>query len=159
MKLHIEKELNAPANVVWDILGNQYAQIGEWFSVVNYSRASKPEDIPPEYTPLPHAPVAGRYTESAVVKANEILTMYSDENREFIFDAVDVPKFMLSLSRNHTRVKPIGNDRSLVTIDVEMRLKHLFNLISPILRSRMTRMFTQLLTELEQHAQKQAKLT
>lgn len=151
MKLHVEREINFPAKDVWALLGKDFTKIGDWFSLVNFSRGIGAEEMPAGYKALPNAPILGRYTESAVVKATEVLTLYSDERMEFIFHAVDVPKFMLSLSQNHTRVKALGDSKSLVTIDVEMGLRHIFNILSPILKLRMTRLFTTLLDELETH--------
>ncbi len=149
MKLTVQKQIPVPADAAWHVLGTRFAEVANYFSQVDVSRPITLDEVPDGYAALEGAPVPGRYTESRVIKATEVLTAYSDAEMTFTFDAVDVPAALLSVSRNTTRVVAVGPDMSQVTITVEMGLRHVFNLLAPVLRKRMTRLFTRLIEEVE----------
>ena len=150
MKLEIKGKISSSADATWEVLGSQFAEIANWFSIVKFSKPVNKEDIPSSYKLDSRAPVAGRYTESAVVKATEVLTYYSDSERTFVFEAIDVPKFMLSSTTNRTSVTPIAENDCEVQIQVDLRFKHVFKiLVAPIMKKRMTKMFNTLIFELD----------
>jgi hypothetical protein len=154
VKIRFESTIDAPAAAAWQKLGTEFDQIADFFSQVDFSRAITADELPAGFQVIKGAPVLGRYTESRVLKATEVLTAYSDTEMTFTFEAVDVPAFMLSKSRNTTRIQPITETSCKVTIDVEMGLRHLFNLMSPLLNSRMNKLFSRLFVELEAAARK-----
>ena len=147
MRLIVTKTVPVPADFAWQKLGREFAQIADFFSQVDHSRPITRSEMPVGYHEIPGAPVLGRYTESRVIKATEVLTEYSDADRCFAFDAVDVPVFLLSKSQNTTRVIAVDGGQCRVEIVVEMGLRHVFNILSPVLRKRMTRLFTKLINE------------
>ncbi len=149
MKLRVEKKIENPADQVWELLGKKFASISEWFSIVNYSRPITAKELPKGYQALKESPVLGRYTESSFIKAKEVLTIYSDDNREFEFHAFGAPSFMVTLTRNHTQVFEISTNESTVQIDIEIKFSHVFKIFSPIMKRRMTRMLNNSLEQLE----------
>ena len=149
MQLTVSKSINVPAEKAWQKLGKEFADIANFFSQIDASRPIKADEVPKSYKPIEGAPVLGRYTESRVIKATEVLTAYSHREMSFSFDAIDVPAFMLSQSTNTTRVIPKDENSCTVEINVTMGLRHVFNVLSPILSKRMGNLFTKLIDETE----------
>ena len=153
MKLHLEQEINAPADAVWNIIGRQFAEIAHWSSIVETSRRVKATEIPYDIMPAEGAPVLGRVTKSKLVEATEILTAYSDDDRAFTFTATDLPKFMLSKTQNNTKVFYLEQHKSRITVDIEMDFTLLFSFLGPVMKRRMANSFSQLLGELKEYAE------
>ena len=149
MQITVSKTINVSADRAWQKLGMEFAEIAEFFSQVDVSRPIEPDEVPNTYSPVDGAPVLGRFTESRVIKATEVLTAYSDRDMTFSFDAVDAPAFLLSHSTNTTRVVPIDADKCTVEIRVTMNLRHVFNILAPVLRIRMGNLFSKLIAETE----------
>lgn len=154
MQLTVSKTINVSADQAWQKLGKEFAGIANFFSQVDFSREIDAKEVPASYPSLEGAPVIGRYTESRVVKATEVLTAYSDREMTFSFDAIDVPAFLLSQSTNTTNVIPINDKSCTVEIHVTMGLRHVFNMLAPVLRKRMDALFTKLIEETEAAATK-----
>lgn len=134
MELHIETEINAPADKVWDILAHQFGDIASWTSTLSESRIVNAAQYP-EFIAASTAPIPARETTSTFIKAVEIITEYSEEEMQLTFDAVGLPPFMSS-ARNRQQVIAKGPQRSVVSFDFSIGLKHMFNIMSPLLKSR-----------------------
>ncbi len=147
MKLTITKQIPVHAERAWHFLGHEFANIASFFSQVDVSRPITPDEVPAGFPVVKGSPVLGRYTESRIFKVREVLSAYSDKDMSFTFDAVDVPPAVFSKSRNTTTIVPIDANSCQVTITVEMGLRHIFLLLSPILRKRMTILFDKLIDE------------
>ena len=146
--VHIETEINAPADEVWKVLAHQFSEINQWSATVEKSWAVDASDVPAGFEVAPDAPVAGRVTISPVLEATEILTMYSDENKEFTFRAAGLP-FFVNLIQNTQRVVPIDDENSMITFDVHMEPSGIFKVINPILASRFGGTFGQVQQDLK----------
>ena len=59
MQLHLEQEIHAPADRVWEVLGRQFAHIERWSSTIERSRAIDPSEVPQGLTVDPAAPIPG----------------------------------------------------------------------------------------------------
>jgi len=136
MDIHMEKEINASADKVWNILAHQFAEIGEWADGVKWSRALEASEVPEDFVVAPQAPVPGRVTPNPFGDLKEILTRFSDVEREFTFEVSGLPK-AVAHTQNTTRVIETGADTCLVTFDVQMVLRGPLKLLSPILRRRL----------------------
>ena len=134
MELHIETEINAPADKVWQILAHQFGDMADWTTTLSESRVVDASDYP-NFKAAPTAPVPARETTSSFAKAVEIITEYDEEKKQLTFDAVGLPPFMSS-ARNTQRVIAKGPNKSVVSFDFRIGLKHIFNLMSPLLKSR-----------------------
>ena len=60
MDINVETPMNAPAEAVWDVWARQFANIAEWASVVEESRAIARDDFPPDVRVDDRGPVVGR---------------------------------------------------------------------------------------------------
>ncbi len=135
MKLHLEQEINAQADKVWELLGPQFADISEWASGLEYSRSITQDEVPADYSVDPSAPILGRATPNPLGELREILIKYSDADKTFTFRGAGLPP-MVSRATNTTKVTEIGTNKCLVTMDIQMDLRGPFKLFDPILRRR-----------------------
>ncbi len=134
MELHIETEINAPAEKVWEIIAHQFGDMADWTKTLSESRVVDADKYS-EFKAAPTAPVPARETTSSFAKAVEIITAYSEKQMELTFDAAGLPPFM-SYARNTQRIISKGSNKSVVSFDFHIGLKHIFNLMSPLLKSR-----------------------
>lgn len=134
MKLHLEQEINASADKVWDILGHQFADIAVW-SNLDYSRAITADEVPAGFRVAPDAPVLGRATPNPLGELIEVLTHYSDTDRQFTFFGSGLPP-IISRAENTTRVIEKGENHCLVTFDIEMDLRGIFKIFDSLMKRR-----------------------
>ncbi|MCP4424963.1 MAG: SRPBCC family protein [Chloroflexi bacterium] len=151
MELHIETEINAPAEKVWEILAHQFGDMADWTTTLSESRVVDASKYP-ELKAAPTAPVPARETTSSFAKAVEIITKYSEEKMQLTFDAVGLPPFMSS-ARNTQRVIAEGPDKSVISFDFRIGLKHIFNIMSPLLKRRFNKTMGGVQRELKFYAE------
>jgi hypothetical protein len=135
MELQIKEVINAPADKVWQVLGHQFADIGNWSTNVATSRALDSSEVPSRFKVAPSAPVPGRATPNPLGELKEILTMYSDNDKTFTFEVDGLPP-IISHSQNTTKIIEQGSKECVVTFDLTMEPKGVFKLMDPILRRR-----------------------
>lgn len=152
MRLFIETEINTSADTVWDILGHQFADIGMWFTGVDYSRALTTEEIPAEISVAERAPIPGRITQNKAGTMKEFLVKYSDQDRSFTFYVTGIPRFIISHSENNSRVIEIAPDKCLLVFDIYMKFILPFMILSPLLKQRLRKMMQGLHAELANYA-------
>ena len=151
MELHIETEIDAPATKVWKILAHQFGDIADWTATVKASRVVNADNYP-EFIAASTAPVSARETITSFATAVEIITDYSEEKMQLTFDAVGLPPFM-STAQNTQRVIAKGPEKSVVSFDFNIGLKHIFNVMTPLLKSRFHKTMGGLQHELKQYAE------
>lgn len=137
MQIQLEQHINAPAEKAWQKLGPEFSEISAWANDVTLSRALSADEIPAGIKVANEAPVPGRYTESRVVKAREVLVEYSDSQMMFTFHAVGLPKF-ISRTSNTTRVVPTDNNSCTVTFDIQIDFKGIAKVFAPIMKKRLS---------------------
>ena len=135
MKVILQKDINAPAETVWNIVGRQFANVADWASSLDYSHPIDADDIPAGVQVAQTAPVAGRKTPNPLGELIEILIYYSDDERTFTFTAFGLPR-AVSRMDNTTTVVELAPNRSRVTFAIDGELRGLFKLIGPLLQRR-----------------------
>ncbi len=154
MELHIETEINAPAEKVWEILAHQFAEIGEWSSTVKESRELSAGEIPSRFIPASNAPALGRETIAGPgVKLKEVITEYSEEKMELTFEGIDLPPLVFNSGKDTQSVISKGSNKCLLTFDVDMQPRGIFKVINPLLKRRMGSTFGAIQKELKVHAE------
>lgn len=151
-EIHIETEINAPAEDVWAALAHEFAEIDKWSSTVSESRAIDASEVPDGWEVAPTAPIPGRETTSPAGAFREIFTMYSDENMEFTFRADGLPSIIAYMADTQ-RVIHLAEGRSLVTFDVTMEAKGSFKVLGPILKGRFASTFGLVQEELKAYVE------
>lgn len=137
MELRIETEINAPAEKVWGILAHQFDDVADWTATVSESRAADAAKYD-EFKAASTAPVPARETTSSFAKLVEIITEYSEERMQLTFETVGLPPFMSS-ARNTQHVLAQGPEKSVISFDINIGLKHIFNIMTPFLKRRFTK--------------------
>ena len=135
LDIHLEKEINAPAEEVWGVLAHQFAEMDKWSATVDTARVLEDSEVPVGFDVAPDAPIPGRSTTAALGEIHEIFTMYSEENMEYTFRAAELP-FLLSYAHNTHRVTALDNGKSLVTFELRLELAGVFKALTPILKGR-----------------------
>lgn len=135
MLVHIETDIDAPAETVWKILAHQFGDMADWTTTLSESRVIGASEIPSGIIPDPKAPVPARETTSSFAKAIEVITDYSEEGMQLTFEAANLP-IMLSSAKNRQRVVQKGADKSTVVFDINLELRGIFKLIGPVLKRR-----------------------
>ncbi|GFE65723.1 SRPBCC family protein [Litoreibacter roseus] len=104
MELTITRQIDAPIDKVWDILGPNYTSAGDWASSVF---ASAPR---PGTAKVANAPAAGRVCETSLGPFTETIEAYDPDRRLVSYSATGdkMPGFMKGL-RNTWQLSPSGN--------------------------------------------------
>lgn len=152
MDVHIQTEINAPAGKVWEILAHHFADIAIWSSTVSASHAVEAADLPQNYRADPDAPVAGRSTTTPLATMIEVITRYSEANRELTFAAAGLPS-LLAEARDTQRVIAQSPDRCIVTFDIHVESRGIFKLFNPIVQRRFKTMMTVVQQDLKRYAE------
>lgn len=151
MQLHLEQEINAPADAVWGVLGGEFADIASWASVVKASRPIDVGEVPASITVASTAPVPGRETTTKAT-LREILTAYSDEERSLTFEGAGLPK-IVRLARNVQSVQETGPSTCKVVFDVQFDFAGPFGFLASPMKRRMTKTFGDVQTDLKLHVE------
>lgn len=152
-KLLAQTQIEAPAEQVWTVVGTHFAAVDQWSSTVEESRPLRPDEVPPDISADPRAPVPGRETVSRLLTAKEVLVDYSAEQRQFTFDVAHPPRALKS-ARNTTHVTGVGDGRSQITFDVDFELAAPMKLFAPLLRRRMQKTFKGVQVDLKTFVEK-----
>lgn len=154
MHVHMEKNIEAPADVVWKWLGPEFANIHTWSSFVKTSKGLTSREAPAGMKLAPTAPVAGRETTTKAT-LQEFITTYSDERRTLTFDAASLPPIVRH-GRNVQSVRDNGDDTSTLIFDIDFEFKGPFKALDPIMRKRMAKSLGGVQDDLKTHAEKSA---
>ena len=120
MNVHRELTINASADRLWQILGDDYAKVGEWTTQVLSSQ------------PNPDLRVGeGRVcVTDGFGDAKETLTQYDEQKRELAYVAtIEKMPFFVKEMANAWRVEPKGESRSIVHMDMNGKLLPVFKQI------------------------------
>lgn len=104
MELNIIRQINAPLDKVWNIVGPNYTSAGDWASSVYVSGAR------PGTPKVANAPAAGRVCETSLGPFTETIEAYDDSRHIVSYSATGakMPGFMKGL-RNTWHLTPSGN--------------------------------------------------
>ena len=146
--VHIETEIDAPAEEVWAVLAHDFAEMDKWTATLSESRAVGANEIPDGLVPAPNALVVGRVTTSPVLTAYEIITEYDEAGMVLKFDAGNLPAF-LSSAENTQSVIDLGADKSAIVFDARLALAPYLRLLNPVFGSRFSNTMLDLQDELK----------
>jgi hypothetical protein len=119
VKVSSETIIDASADRVWEIVGHQFARIGEWATAIPASRPISRASSAVE------EPVAGRVCETGlplVSAVEETILAYDEAGRTLTYAGAGLPRFV-SEARNQWSVIPLHDQRALVRVEAitEMR--------------------------------------
>ena len=146
--VHIETEIDAPAEEVWAVLAHDFADIEEWTETVSESRAIDASELPDGLVPAENAPVIGRVTTSPVLTAYEIIVDYDEDAMMLKFEAGNLPA-LLSYADDRQTVVAKGENKSVVMFDARLELAPYLRLLNPVFGSRFEATMADLQQELK----------
>ncbi len=152
MQRTLATTIDAPAELVWDILAHRYADVAEWADMVERSWVLAPEQVPDDVQVAPTAPVPGRMVVTRLGQLAEVLVEYDEAGRTFTFMALGVPG-IVSRSTDRTSVVPRGPHQCIVSLEIEMLLWGGFRVLEPLLKLRIGTALTPFLADLKSYAE------
>ena len=143
MQLQKEIIINAPATKVWDTIGNNYAAVGEWASIINESGRRNNES----------GELAGRTCESTYGSVKEMITTYDEEARLLSYQADGLPA-MFKEGGNTWQVHALDTNRSKVTMDLKLKLAPIPGFFMGwMIKGKMSKDTDQLMLDLKQYVE------
>jgi hypothetical protein len=151
MDFELTSDMDAPAEVVWEVLGEQFGSIAEWTSLLTSSElegdlavgAVRHCRFPPDLFSK-----RGHFRER--------LVHFDRDARELAYVALDNPWFMRRAG-SRFRITALPDGRTRVTVRGELALHPLAIPMAPILRIMIRRMGLKLLADLRSHLVTQTK--
>jgi hypothetical protein len=123
----VKKDIPAPADDVWQLLGPNFADIIEWSTKHTQCRTLTESEIPKKYHPSKHqkyiknSPVRGRVVRNLFYGSGELaqtITMYSDARKELTYACAFPLPIVDTYECTIIVVEP--EDKSTATCTVEM---------------------------------------
>ena len=118
VKLSSETIVEASADRVWEVVGHQFAHIGEWARAIPASRAR-------DEAGATAAPVAGRVCETGVSmfpEVEETIVAYNEATRTLSYVGAGLPAFVAE-ARNRWEVTPIDDHHARVRLDATVQTR------------------------------------
>ena len=153
MKLDLNTRIDAPADLVWTVLADEFVQVAAWLPTVVNAYELQAE-------PIAGAPFAGRVCEftedgDAGLQAHETITLWDKASGRLELDVVvkNAPA-VIPVSKNVARFQVTDVDGgAVVTLAVEPTLKPHGYLVYPLLKRNFSQQFGGLLSKLKAHVE------
>jgi len=140
MQLQKQVIIDAPASKVWSTIGENYASVGDWASIINESGGRKSES----------GALEGRTCESTYGSVKEMITAYDEDSRLLSYQADGLPA-MFKEGGNTWQVHALDARRSKVTMDLQMKLAPIPGFFMGwMIKSKMSKDTDQLMQDLKQ---------
>ncbi len=148
MKISKTININAPTDRVWDILGPNYVNAGDWASSVYAS------DARPGTPKVAEAPVAGRVCQTSLGPFTETIEAYDANRRHVAYSATGdkMPGFVKRLVNSWT-VQPNGS-ASKVQMELSADIAFPLNiLMGPMMKLQFGKVLREATEELKHYAE------
>ncbi len=132
MKFSKQIIVNAPAEKVWEVLGRDFANVGNWATLVSHSEANTEAPV------VNNSPVGGRFCNTSLGKISEEFTAYDDQNMSFSFKGV-ITSIMFNNLINTSKVTAIDDNTSEVTATPNIELTFLGTLMFPLIKLQLSK--------------------
>ena len=120
-------KINAPAEKVWGVLAHDFANVGDWATLVPKSSVNHEASV------VNGSPVGGRICDTSIGDISEEFTAYDEEKMTFSFKGVITSKlFNKIISTN--KVTSADKNTSVVKATPDIELTFLGKIMSPIIR-------------------------
>lgn len=140
-------EINATADETWKVVAHDFDRVGEWSSAVASSRPNTAVATPDG------AAVGGRVCATpGFGDLNETFTSYSESGKNFTFQVSGMPSF-IKLAQNHVVVKPLGANRSEVSLHITMNTNAVGKLMGPMFAVKLKSTLNNFLDELKDYVE------
>jgi DNA-binding beta-propeller fold protein YncE len=124
--------VNAPAEKVWEVLGSDFVNVGNWATLVTHS------EVNTEASVVNNSPVGGRLCNTSIGKISEEFTAYDDQDMSFSFKGV-ITSIMFTSVISSNKVSAIDDNTSEVLATPHIDLTFLGILMSPLIRLQLSK--------------------
>lgn len=127
MKILKEVSINAPAEKVWNIVGHNFAKIGNWDGSVSSSVINN------DFPKVNDSPYGGRVCETSFGTIKETFTAYDETGMTFSFQG-DITSKLFSNVINTVTVIAVNENTSRIIASPNVDLTFLGKVISPLIK-------------------------
>ena len=151
-EMHGNIQIDAPADVVWEVLAHRFGDIAEWASIMKSSKG-----IIDDASPL-DAPVSARVCKAkGFGEVREELRDYDEQNMRFRYEAVKGLPFFIKYAENNWSVKALTEGRSEVTCRGVLRMGWFAGtFLFPLFNAQMQKVGDRLFQDLKAFVEKKA---
>ncbi|MEM7716033.1 MAG: SRPBCC family protein [Cyanobacteria bacterium P01_A01_bin.68] len=149
MQIKRQFTVNASADRLWEIMGQEFGQVSHWASSIHDSQGRNTGRV------LEGAPCSGRVCETAMGNFKEQIHTYDESSKTLAYDAKGdkMPFFVKRLANNWT-FTPLSEGKCKVDMRMEIGLLPVFNLLmAPMMRIQMGGVIEQIIEELSYFAE------
>ena len=146
MKFSKQIIVNAPAEKVWNVLGRDFANVGNWATLVAHSEVNTAAPV------VNNSPVGGRLCNTSIGKVSEEFTAYDDQNMSFSFKGVITSKLFTNVISTN-KVVAIDENTSEVTVTPHVELTFLGTLMYPIIKMQLNKVVRGSLDDLKYYVE------
>jgi Polyketide cyclase / dehydrase and lipid transport len=149
MRIARDLEMDVPADRVWQVLANDFAKIGEWYSGVHRSQVKLDPEAPEG------AACAGRISRvPGLGEIHETFTSYDPSNKTFAYEVTGMPFFVKGAS-NSFAVATIDGGRSRVSLEAITHFAPVVGWLMVLpMKLQLSKLMGQLLEELKHYVEK-----
>ncbi len=147
MQLKNTVAVNADADRLWSIVAHDFDKVGEWSSAVA-SSGPNPDAPTPD-----GALVGGRVCDvPGFGDLKETFTAYDESRKQFTFRVTGMPSF-ITLAQNTVAVRPTGNNKSEVSLNIQMETNAIGKVMGPMFKVKLRNTINLFLEELKVYAE------
>ena len=146
MKIVKNLEINKRIVAVWEVLGNQFADIAKWSSLIEKSEVSGDPKIPGVNFSI-------RSTQTTAGPTMQELTSFNPEQHSLSYKAISgTPFFFKSVNAKWSLSEASGEKTHLV-LDFEVKFKGLFGILSPVIKLKLGKVGDELLDDFKYYVE------
>lgn len=152
MKVVSEHMIEAPADAVWDLMGERFGDIADWSDTV----ISSSLDGPAQEGALRTCEL--KPTPAASGTIQERITKFDSANRTFAFDIVSgLPGFM-RLVNSEWSIQDAGNGRTKAVNTLTIKVAWWMSPMLPVLRSQFSKTIASFIPQIQSAASRQMRV-
>ncbi len=152
MKITTEKTVTVPADVLWDLLGERFGEIGSWADAIVASKLDGQMETGAVRTCELKPTSIGQGT------IREEVTVFNRAKQAVGFRVIDgLPGFMRHVENVYS-VTPVGDGRARVTSNLTIKVAWYMTPMLPVLRRNFVKLVSGFIDELAQKAPQQMRV-
>jgi len=146
MKIIRELVIKKPIEDVWEVLGNQFADISKWSSLISSSEVSGESK-------MTNVSYSIRSTETANGPTKQELTAFDPANHMLSYKAISgTPAFFKSVHAEWALTSS-GQDATILMLDFEVKFKGITGILSPIVKKKLGKVGDELLEDFQYYVE------
>ena len=146
MKIVKNLEINKPIIEAWEVLGNQFADIAKWFSLIEKSEVSGEAKIP-------GVNFSFRSTQTTGGPTKQEITSFNPEQHNLSYKAISGTPFFFESVNAKWSLTEVSNEKTHLELDFEVKFKGLFGILSPLIKLKLGKVGDELLEDFKYYVE------